>query len=94
MSITYYSITKKFFRVFSAHRARLAKLFCADEEMHLHAGPLPRNRRNVSTEFARGAQVRSGEEGTQVEKGGPTLVAEQRSEDPLIVTLDAVVTKD
>lgn len=48
--------------------------------------------KKLSVKFARGAQVRSVDERKNA-AGGPTLVAKQRSEDPLIVTLDAVVGK-
>ena len=71
---------------------RLATLTRAIEEPLFELDHRSRTNKKLSLKIVRGAQLRSGGERRNA-ADGPTLVAEQRSEDPLIVTLDAVVGK-
>lgn len=71
----------------------LAELYCAIERRLFELVHLSSRDEKRHTELASGCSVEISWRMNESGEGGPTLVAEQRSEDPLIVTFDAVVTK-
>ncbi len=82
----YFSLVERALERFSGARSR-------DREARLKSVAGRGARAGVSNNFSRFAQVRSDWKRIEERKGGPTLIAEEWREDPLIVTLDAVVSE-